>query len=287
MITVQHFFDTETSTLTYVVWDPSTRDGIIIDPVWNYDPASSKLTSKSADLVTAFLKEQSIKPHWILETHAHADHVSGAQLLKHNFPAAKIGIGEGIIEVQKVFQPIFDLTDLKTDGSQFDKLFKDNEVIGAGSIQFKVIFTPGHTPACCSYLIEDTVFTGDALFMPDTGTGRCDFPIGSADSLYTSVSERLYNLPDKTRVFTGHDYQAGGREVKFESTIGEEKANNIHIKGKTTREEYVSFRTQRDKNLSAPKLLLPSLQVNIDGGRFPKARPNGKSYLNIPISIKP
>lgn len=287
MISIQHFFDTETWTLTYVVWDPSTRDGIVIDPVWNYDQASSKLTSKSVETVTAFLKGQAIKLHWILETHAHADHVSGAQLLKLNFPQAKTGIGEGIIEVQKVFQPVFDLKDLKTDGSQFDKLFKDNEVINLGSLQFKVLFTPGHTPACASYLIEDAIFTGDALFMPDTGTGRCDFPKGSADALYTSISERLYTLPDKTRVFTGHDYQAGGREVKCESTIAEEKTSNIHIKGKTTREEYVNFRTGRDKTLSAPKLLLPSIQVNIDGGRFPEARANGKSYLNIPISVKP
>lgn len=287
MIQIQHFFDTETWTLTYAVWDPSTRDGIVIDPVWNYDPASSTLSSKSVEQLTAFLKDNGIKLNWIIETHAHADHVSGAQLLKHTFPQAKTGMGERITEVQKVFQPIFDLKDLKTDGSQFDRLFKDNEVVSAGSFQFKVFFTPGHTPACCSFLIEDAVFTGDALFMPDTGTGRCDFPQGSADTLYSSISERLYTLPDKTRVFTGHDYQAGGREVQYESTIAAEKASNIHIKGKTAREEYVTFRTNRDKTLSAPKLLLPSIQVNIDGGRFPQARSNGKSYLNIPISIKP
>lgn len=287
MIKIQHFFDAETSTLTYVVWDPNTRDGMVIDPVWNYDQASSTLTSKSSDIVTSFLKEEAIKLHWILETHAHADHVSGAQLLKDNFPQAETGMGERIIEVQKFFQPIFDLKYLKTDGSQFDRLFKDSEIMKCGSLEFKVIFTPGHTPACCSYLIEDAVFTGDALFMPDTGTGRCDFPKGSADMLYTSVFERLYSLPDKTRVFTGHDYQTGGREVKYESTISEEKASNIHIKGKTTREEYVTFRTNRDKTLSAPKLLLPSIQVNIDGGRFPQARADGKSYLNIPISVKP
>lgn len=287
MIKIQHFFDAETWTLTYAVWDPNTRDGIVIDPVWNYDQASSTLTSKSVEQLTAFLKETAIKLHWIIETHAHADHVSGAQLLRNKFPQAKIGMGERITEVQKVFKPIFDLKDLKTDGSQFDRLFKDDEVITAGSLQFKVLFTPGHTPACCSFLIEDAVFTGDALFMPDTGTGRCDFPKGSADMLYTSISERIYSLPDKTRVFTGHDYQANGREVKYESTIAEEKASNIHIKGKTTREEYVNFRTQRDKTLSAPKLLLPSIQLNIDGGRFPQARSDGKSYLNIPISIKP
>jgi len=286
MISIQHFFDPETFTLTYIVWDGTTRDGIVIDPVWNYDQASSTLTSKSVDTVMSFLKEKSIKVHWILETHAHADHISGAQLLKKYFPQAKTGIAEGITEVQKVFQPIFNLKSLKTDGSQFDKLFKENEIGHAGSFSFKVLFTPGHTPACASYLIEDAVFSGDALFMPDVGTGRCDFPQGSADTLYTSVSEKLYTLPEKTRVFTGHDYPNGGREVKYESTIAEEKATNIHIKGKTTREEYVSFRTNRDKTLSAPKLLLPSIQVNIDGGRFPESQSNGKSYLSIPISIK-
>lgn len=286
MISIQHFFDPETFTITYIVWDGTTRDGIVIDPVWNYDQASSTLTSKSVDTVMSFLKEKSIKVHWILETHAHADHISGAQLLKKYFPQAKTGVGERITDVQKVFKPIFNLQSLKTDGSQFDKLFKENEIGHAGSISFKVLFTPGHTPACASYVIEDAVFTGDALFMPDVGTGRCDFPQGSADTLYSSVSEKLYTLPEKTRVFTGHDYPNGGREVKYESTIAEEKATNIHIKEKTTREEYVSFRTNRDKTLSAPKLLLPSIQVNIDGGRFPEAHSNGKSYLSIPITIR-
>lgn len=286
MMHLQHFFDAETSTLTYVLWHEQTLDGIVIDPVWNYEQASSTLSSKSVNQLSSFLKEKKINLHWILESHAHADHVSGAQLLKQQFPKAKTAIGERITEVQKVFKDIFDLPNLKTDGSQFDYLFKDEEIVKAGSLEFKVLFTPGHTPACCCYLFEGIVFTGDALFMPDTGTGRCDFPKGSADTLYTSITSKLYSLPENTKVFTGHDYQAGGRELKFQSTIGEEKENNIQIKAKTSREEYVSFRTQRDATLTAPKLLLPSIQINADGGNLPTPHANGKSYLSIPISIK-
>jgi glyoxylase-like metal-dependent hydrolase (beta-lactamase superfamily II) len=221
-----------------------------------------------------------------LESHAHADHISGAQPLKKLFPSAKTGIGEKITEVQKTFQAVFALKDLKTDGSQFDTLWKDREVFEAGSLKIQVLFTPGHTPSCASYLIGDNIFTGDALFMPDSGTGRCDFPKGSADQLFTSISEVLYSLPESTKVFVGHDYQPNGRKLKYQSTIAEEKVSNIHIKAQTTRSEYVSFRTQRDSTLSAPRLLLPSIQVNIDGGRVPPPRENGKSYLKIPISIK-
>ena len=187
--------------------------------------------------------------------------------------------------IQETFKPVFNLTDLKTDGSQFDILLNEKENLKLGNLELKTIFTPGHTPACCSFLIEDVVFTGDALFMPDFGTGRCDFPEGSADILYTSIHEKLYSLPDTTKVYVGHDYQPGGRDMKFMTTIGESKKSNIQLKALTTRNEYVEFRTTRDEKLKAPKLLLQSVQVNIDAGRLPQKDSNGVSYLKIPLSI--
>lgn len=284
---VKDFFDKATWTLTYVVYDAKTKDAVIIDPVWDYDPASSSLTSESAVKVRDFIKELGLKVHNILETHAHADHVTGAQVLKKEFPDAKIGIGANIREVQGVFKKVFNLaSDYKTDGSQFDLLLEEGKPHFAGSLKIETIFTPGHTPACASYLIGDAVFTGDALFMPDFGTGRCDFPAGSADQLYTSVHDKLYKLPDETRVFTGHDYQPEGRPVEFESTIGEQKKKNIQLSEKTTRKEFVEMRNARDKQLAAPRLLLPSVQVNIGAGRLPEAEANGMSYLKIPIRPK-
>lgn len=283
-IQVHPFFDKATWTLTYVVFDPKSRDAVVIDPVWDYDPAASALDTTSADQVAQFVAKNQLKVHLILETHAHADHVTGAQILKRHWPHAKIAIGEHIREVQSVFKKVFNLPeDFRTDASQFDLLLTENMPANAGTITIKTLFTPGHTPACSSYLIEDCVFTGDALFMPDYGTGRCDFPAGSADQLYNSIHEKLYKLPDLTRVFTGHDYQPGGRELQFESTIGEQKAKNIHLNQSTTRKDFVAFRTGRDKGLAAPRLLFPSVQVNIGAGRLPAAEANGTSYLKIPI----
>ena len=224
-----------------------------------------------------------LKLHYILETHAHADHLTGAQPLKALFPGAKVAIGARITEVQNVFKQIFNFGDqFATDGRQFDVLLQDGSETKAGSLTFKTIYTPGHTPACASYLIGDAVFTGDALFMPDSGTGRCDFPAGSAEVLFESIS-KLYKLPDSTRFFTGHDYQPNGRELRFESTIGESKRSNIQLTGTTSKADYVSFRTARDKTLSAPRLLLPSIQVNADAGHLPAAESNGKRYLKMPI----
>lgn len=284
---VKDFFDRATWTLTYVVYDPKTKDAVIIDPVWDYDPASSSLTTESAEKVRDFVKEQGLRVLNILETHAHADHVTGAQVLKKDFPEAKIAIGAHIREVQGVFKKVFNLaSDYKTDGSQFDLLLEEGKPHFAGSLKIETIYTPGHTPACSSYLIGDAVFTGDALFMPDFGTGRCDFPAGSADQLYTSVHDKLYKLPDETRVFTGHDYQPEGRPVEFESTIGEQKKKNIQLSEKTTRKEFVEMRNARDKQLAAPRLLLPSVQINISAGRLPEAEANGSSYLKIPIRQK-
>jgi glyoxylase-like metal-dependent hydrolase (beta-lactamase superfamily II) len=226
---------------------------------------------------------QDLKVHYILETHAHADHLSGAQVLKAKLPNAKVGIGAKITEVQKVFKGFFNLdAEFKTDGSQFDFLLEEGKAVAAGALKVETLFTPGHTPACASYMIGDTVFTGDALFMPDYGTGRCDFPAGSADDLYTSI-QKLYKLPDATRVFVGHDYMPNGRPVAFESTIGIEKRNNIQITAETTRNEFVTFRNSRDKTLAAPRLLLPSVQVNIDAGCLPKPEPNGARYLKTPV----
>lgn len=285
MTQIKEFFDKETWTLTYVVWDKDTRDTIVIDPVMDYDPAASKTSETSAREVIKFIHAQELNLKYILETHAHADHLSGSQILKREFPQAIIAIGEKIKAVQEVFKGVFGLgDDFKTDGSQFDRLLKDGEEFQAGSIKIKTIFTPGHTPACASYYIDGSVFVGDALFMPDFGTGRCDFPSGSANDLYHSVHERLYSLPDDTKVYTGHDYLPNGRPLKFMATIGEEKAENIQLKKQTTREEFVRFRTERDRALSAPKLLLPSVQVNIDAGRLPPPSPNGKRYLKIPVS---
>ena len=281
---VEAFFDKDTWTLTYVVYDPSTKDALIIDPVWDYDPAASKLTTSSAETVLHYVQEKDLKVHYILETHAHADHVSGAQILKTKIPGTKVGIGAHIQAVQKVFKDVFNLNpDFATDGSQFDLLLTEDTPLKAGSLEIKTIYTPGHTPACSSYLIGDALFTGDALFMPDYGTGRCDFPAGSAEDLYTSIAEKLYQLPNETKVFVGHDYQPDGRALAYQSSIGEEKEKNIHIRANTTREEFVRFRTERDKQLAAPRLLLPSVQVNIDAGRLPAEEKPGARYLKIPL----
>lgn len=285
MIQVKEFFDKNTWTLTYVVWDENTRDAIVIDPVLDYDQAASKTSEESAKAVIDFLRSKELKLHFILETHAHADHLSGSQIIKKDFPKAQIAIGEKITKVQEVFKKVFDLPeDFKTDGSQFDRLLKDNEEFYAGSIKIKTLFTPGHTPACASYYIDGNVFVGDALFMPDYGTGRCDFPAGSAADLYHSVHGRLYGLPDNTKVYTGHDYLPNGRPLKFAATIAEEKTENIHLKAQTSLEDFVYFRTERDRTLAAPKLLLPSVQVNIDAGHLPEPSKNGKRYLRIPVS---
>lgn len=280
---VQHFFDKDTYTLTYLVYDDESKDSIIIDPVLNYDQASSKTNMESINALDSFITQRKLKPHYILETHAHADHLTGAVELKNRYPEIKVAIGRNITKVQSTFKDIFNLKDFNESGVQFDKLLDENEVLNAGAIKVKTIYTPGHTPACSSYLIDNLLFTGDALFMPDYGTGRCDFPMGSAKDLYQSIHEKLYTLPDETRYFTCHDYQPNGRELRYESTIGESKRENIQLKQETSEAEFIDFREKRDAKLSAPKLLLPSIQINIDGGHMPKAEDNGSSYIKIPI----
>lgn len=277
------FFDQDTYTLTYLVYDHKTKDALLIDPVWDYDPAASKVSEKSVQRVLDFIKSHDLHLHYVLETHAHADHLSGASRIKDYLPHVKIAIGENITKVQELFKDIFNLKNLNTKGSQFDILLNEKDVLSAGSIQVKTIFTPGHTPACSSYLIDDLLFTGDALFMPDYGTGRCDFPAGSAKELYHSVHEKLYKLPDETKVLTGHDYQPNGRKLKYESTIGESKRENIQLKESTSEQDFVEFRKKRDATLAAPRLLLPSIQVNINTGQLPEKEDNGISYLKIPV----
>ena len=281
---IHHFFDPDTFTITYLVIDERSKDTVIIDPVLDFDPPSGKVEDRSLQKVLDYIKINQLNIKAILETHAHADHLSSSQILKQLYPDAVHGIGDKIKEVQKVFKKHFNLSDLKTDGSQFDLLLKDYQEIDFGSLHMKAIPTPGHTPACMSYQFGDAVFVGDAIFMPDYGTGRCDFPGGSAHDLYQSVFKNLYTLPDSTRVFVGHDYSPGGREMRFETTIGESKKQNIQLTSHTSEKEFITFREARDKTLSAPRLLLPSIQINIEAGHLPKTESNGKSYLKLPLN---
>jgi glyoxylase-like metal-dependent hydrolase (beta-lactamase superfamily II) len=282
---VRHFFDPATSTLTYVAWDPATRDAVVIDPVLDYDPAASRTSTASVEAVLRFVRDEALAVHWILETHPHADHLSGAQWLRRH-TGAKVAIGERVREVQATFRPILGLTpdELAADGSQFDRLLADGETVHAGALAVHVIATPGHTPACCTYRIEDTIFTGDALFVHDYGTGRCDFPRGDAGALYDSI-QTLYRLPDATRVCPAHDYQPGGRALVWHTTIGRSKAENIQLGATTTRADFVRFRSERDRTLSTPRLLYPSIRVNLDAGRLPAAGPDGRRYLRIPLDL--
>lgn len=277
---IKEFYDTRTNTLTYVVFDAQTKDAVVIDPVLDYDAASSRIWRESVDVVLEYLKANALTLHYIMETHAHADHLSGAQLLKKAYPEAKLAIGERITQVQRIFKEVFELPpDFPVDGSQFDLLLKEGQVLEAGSLRFKVLFTPGHTPACASYLIEDAVFTGDALFMPDSGTGRCDFPGGSAEALYHSIHETIYGLGDDIKVYVGHDYQPQGRELQFMATVKAHKEGNVALPHARDEADFIQWRTARDKTLNAPKLLFQSVQVNVDAGHLPKTR-----YLKIPLN---
>jgi len=283
---IHTFFDPATFTLTYVVYDPASRDAVVIDPVLDYDPLTVQTALTSVEKLLEFLAEQGLRLHYVLETHAHADHLTGAQYLKRR-TGARVVIGARITEVQKTFQQVFDLpAEFPTDGSQFDVLLVDEQELQAGTLRVKAIATPGHTPACLSYLIGDAVFTGDALFVEDIGTGRCDFPRGSAEELYRSVHDKLYRLPDETRVFVGHDYPPAGRPLRYETTIGASKRHNLQLREDTTAEQYVSFRKQRDQGLSPPRLLFPSIQVNVDAGRLPRPHGNGLRYLQIPLNLR-
>src|SRR6478752_1745862 len=265
---IRAFFDEPTNTISYLLWDSATMRGAVIDPVLDYDPAAGEVDVRSVEAILKTADEAGVGLDWVLETHAHADHLSGAPYIKAK-TGAKIGIGQHIKDVQRIFRPIFNATDLATDGSDFDHLFKDGERFKIGALDAEVLYTPGHTPADVSYKIEDAVFVGDTLFMPDFGTARADFPGGDAQRLYTSI-KRLQSLPPETRLFMCHDYKAPGRDrYAWETTVKEQREKNVHVREGVGEDEFVSMRTARDATLSAPRLLLPSIQVNIRAGKFP------------------
>ncbi|MGO9628859.1 MAG: MBL fold metallo-hydrolase [Xanthobacteraceae bacterium] len=282
---IHAFFDEPTNTVSYIVADPATKQAAFIDPVLDYDAAAGEVDTRSVEAMLRVAKEHGYSVVWTLETHAHADHLSGSPYVKAK-TGAKIGIGEHIKDVQRIFRPVFDAADLKTDGSDFDHLFKDGERFKIGELDVEVIYTPGHTPADITYKIEDAAFVGDTLFMPDYGTARADFPGGDAHRLYHSI-RKVLSLPETTRLFMCHDYKAPGRNVyAWETSVKEEREKNVHVKQGVTEDAFVTMRQTRDATLSAPRLLLPSIQVNIRAGKFPPAHVNGVSYLTIPVKFK-
>jgi glyoxylase-like metal-dependent hydrolase (beta-lactamase superfamily II) len=280
---IRAFFDEATNTVSYLVADPATRRAAIVDPVLDYDQATGKANTKSADAILKAVEEGGLTVDWVLETHAHADHLSGAPYVKLK-TGAKVGIGEHIREVQKIFRPVFNADDVSGDGSEFDHLFAEGDHFQIGGIDATVIHTPGHTPACVSYHVGDAVFAGDTLFMPDYGTARADFPGGDARTLYRSI-KKLLALPPETRLFVCHDYLPETRsEYAWETTIGEEAAKNVHV-ATMSEDAFVAMREARDSKLAAPLLLLPSIQTNIRAGRLPPADSNGVSYFKIPVKL--
>ena len=282
---IEAFFNEPTNTVSYLIADPTSGAAAVIDPVLDYDPEDGSVDTGSAETVLARAAERGWGISHVLETHAHADHLSAAPFFKGR-TGAKIGIGEHIRDVQKVFRPMFAADDVKSDGSDFDLLFADGGRIALGGLTIEVMATPGHTAADVSYRVGDAVFVGDSLFMPDYGTARTDFPGGDARILYRSI-QRLLSLPGETRLFMCHDYKAPGRDdYRWETTVAEERAANVHIGGGKGEDEFVAMREARDATLATPKLLLPAIQVNIRAGRFPPAEANGVSYLRIPVKVR-
>ncbi len=280
---VKHFFDKATSTLTYVVYDAPGGTAAIIDSVLDYDPKSGRTKTASADQVIAFVNEQKLNVAWILETHAHADHMSAAQYLRAKL-GGRIGIGTYITRVQQTFKQVFNLEPaLATDGSQFDRLFADGERFEIGRLGGVALAVPGHTPACLAYHIGDALFVGDTMFMPDVGTARCDFPGGDARALYKSM-RRLLDFPADTRIFVCHDYPPAGREVQWQTTVAAQREANIHVHDGVSEEAFVDMRTKRDATLEMPVLILPAIQINIRAGAFPPPEGNGTSYVKIPLN---
>ncbi|OGN43229.1 MAG: MBL fold metallo-hydrolase [Caulobacterales bacterium RIFCSPHIGHO2_01_FULL_70_19] len=279
---IHAFFDEPTNTVSYLVADPATRQAAVIDPVLDYDPATGAFDTRSAAAILAGAERLGLKIVWALETHVHADHLSAAPFFKARTGAA-VGIGEHIRDVQRIFRPVFGAEDLAADGGDFDRLFHDGERFALGELEVEVLHTPGHTPADVSYRIGDAVFVGDTLFMPDYGTARADFPGGDARQLYRSI-RRLLDLPPETRLFMCHDYKAPGREAyAWETTVAAQRRDSVHVHDGVSEDDFVAMRTARDATLAAPKLLLPSIQVNMRAGRFPPAEANGVRYLKIPV----
>ena len=281
---IQAFFDEPTNTVSYLVWDPDTGEAAVIDPVLDYDPASGEASAESAQAILDAAGEKRLNIQWVLETHAHADHLSGAPYIKEK-TGAPVGIGERISEVQTIFRPVFGADDVSGEGAEFDRLFKDGETFTIGGLEAEVIATPGHTPACISYKIGSNVFVGDTLFMPDFGTARADFPGGDARTLFRSI-QKLLSLPGETKLFMCHDYKTKSRDsYAWETTVAEERRNNIHVHEGVTEDEFVEMRETRDATLSAPKLLLPSIQTNIRAGALPPADGEGRHFLRIPVKL--
>ncbi len=279
---VTAFFDEATNTVTYVVADPETAVCAVVDPVLDYDAASGRTSTKSVDEVIEFIRDHKLKLDLVFETHVHADHLTAAPVLKAELQS-RTAIGKDITKVQGVFAGIFNLDDVATDGSQFDVLLSDGDEINVGGIPGKVLHTPGHTPACNTFVIGDAAFVGDTLFMPDFGTARCDFPGGDAELLYDSI-QRILELPSDTRLFMCHDYKGPGRdEYAWETSIEEQRQNNVHVGEGTSKQAFVAFRKERDAQLGVPKLILPSIQVNIRAGDMPPPESNGTSYMKIPV----
>lgn len=282
---IRPFFDEPTNTVSYLVWDPATKQGAIVDPVLDWDHKSGTADAAFADRILAAAEAEGVTVALVLETHAHADHLTAAPWIKAR-TGARIGIGEHIKEVQRIFRPVFQADDVKEGGADFDLLFRDGEVFKLGELDVEVMHVPGHTPACVAYKMGDDVFVGDTLFMHDYGTARADFPGGDARTLYRSI-QRLLSLPGHTRLWMCHDYKAPNRDTyAWQSTVADQRAHNPHVKDGQTEEDFVTFRTGRDAKLSAPTLLLPSIQVNIRAGRFPEAESNGVRYLKVPVTAR-
>jgi len=280
---IKGFFHAGTNTVSYLVWDPDTMKGAIIDPVLDFDHKSGKAETSSADALLQAADDNGVTLEWVLETHVHADHLTSSRYIKLK-TGAKVGIGEHIRDVQRIFRPVFNLDDVSDDGREFDRLFADGERFSIGSLDVEIIYTPGHTPACIAYKIGDAVFVGDTIFMPDYGTARADFPGGCAEQLYDSM-QRLLALPPETRMFMCHDYKAPGRdEFAWETTVAAER-ENVHLRGGVSRDDFAKMRTERDATLSTPLLLLPSIQVNIRAGELPPEEDNGVRYLKIPVDL--
>ena len=281
---ITSFFDEATNTISYIVCDPNGSTCAIIDSVLDFDFASGRTDTKSADKLINFVKENKLDVQWLLESHVHADHLSAAPYIQMEV-GGKIGIGSHITDVQETFGKIFNEgTEFQRDGSQFDKLFVEGDTFHIGQLRGDVLHTPGHTPACMTYVIGDAAFVGDTLFMPDFGTARCDFPGGSSENLFASI-QKILTLPDATRIFVGHDYKAPGREhYAWETTVGEQKKKNIHIKSGKSKEDFVKLRDERDAKLAMPKLIVPSLQINMRAGNMPEPDEQGDVFLKVPIN---
>mgnify|MGYP006397595979 FL=1 len=280
---VSAFFDKQTSTFSYVVKDPSSNACAVVDSVLNLNYHSGRISHESADEIIDFINRHQLKVEWLIETHVHADHLSAAPYIQERV-GGKLGIGAHITTVQNVFGKIFNAgTEFARDGSQFDHLFKDGDTYNIGNLQGRAIHTPGHTPACMTHVIGDAAFVGDTLFMPDAGTARADFPGGDARTLYQSI-QKVLALPDDTRLFMCHDYQPNGREIEFETTVGDEKRSNIHVGAGISEDAFVDMREQRDATLDMPVLILPSLQVNMRAGHLPPAEDNGTVYFKVPVN---